>query len=96
MKRTRDISGTSLQGRITTTRRKLTEAFGEPTICEDSKVTLQWGLLFEGEGVVTIYDWKRYELGEPSQDEEITYHIGGLSPKAVEKVEEVMSEKVGA
>lgn len=92
MKRTQEIAGTYLQGYIATTRRKLTEAFGEPMKFEDSKTTIEWGILFEGGVLATVYDWKRYELGEPGEDEEMTYNIGGFSPEAVERVK----EKVGA
>jgi hypothetical protein len=95
MERTQEISGTSLQGYIKTTRRKLTEAFGEPAKYIESKVSLQWGILFEGGVIATIYDWKRYELGEPSLDEEMIYNIGGLTPEAVEKVKEIMKEEAG-
>lgn len=91
MKRTEETAGTYLQGYITTTRKKLTEAFGEPMKYEDSKVTIEWGILFEGGVIATIYDWKRYELGEPAEDEKMTYNIGGLSPEAVEKVKEKVS-----
>jgi hypothetical protein len=54
-------------------------------------VTIQWGVLFEGGIVATIYDWKRYELGEPAEDEEMTYNIGGFSSEAVERVKEKVS-----
>ncbi len=96
MERTQETSGTSLQGYTKTTRRKLTEAFGEPVKYIQSKVTIKWGILFEGGVIATIYDWKRYELGEPSQDEEMTYNIGGLTPEAVERVEEALRERVRA
>ena len=95
MKRTEEISGTYLQGYILTTRRKLTEVFGEPTRYIESKTTIQWGVVFEGGVIATIYDYKR-EKGAPGMDEEITYNIGGLSPKAVLKVKDAMREKVGA
>ena len=96
MKRTQEITGTSLQGYTKTTRRKLTEAFGEPVKYIESKVSIEWGILFEGGVIATIYDWKRYELGEPSLDEEMIYNIGGLTPEAVEKVEEALRERVSA
>lgn len=92
MKRTQETAGTWLQGHTKTTRRKLTAIFGEPVRYEDSKTTLEWGIVFEGGVIATIYDWKRYELGEPAQDEEMTYNIGGLSPEAVRKVEEALEE----
>lgn len=96
MRRTEEVAGTWLQGYITTTRRKLTETFGEPTLYEKSKITLQWGIVFDNKVLATIYDWKRYELGEPSQDEEMTYNIGGISAEAVEMVENALKEREGA
>ena len=96
MKRTQEIAGTYLQGQIRTTRRELTRVFGEPIRYEDSKTTIEWGIVFEGGILATIYDWKRYELGEPEQDEMMVYNIGGLSPEAVSKVKELVSEEVTA
>lgn len=96
MRRTEEIAGTSLQGYIKTTRRKITERFGEPTRYEESKSTLRWGIMFDGGIIATIYDWKRYELGEPLLDEEITYNIGGISPEAVRLVKETMKERATA
>jgi hypothetical protein len=89
--RTQEISGTSLQGHITTTRDNLEAVFGLPTVYDEGdKVTIHWGLRFEDETLATIYDWKRYELGTPAQDEVMIYNIGGLSPQAVERVEEAL------
>ena len=86
--RAEETSGTYLQGYITTTRDELTRAFGEPIWeCDyTEKVTIEWGVLFEDGTLATIYDWKRYEERELGQEEEYAYHIGGLSPRAVELV----------
>ena len=92
MKRTEEISGTWLQGHIKTTRRALVEAFGEPVKYEGGKTTIEWGIVFEDGTLATIYDWKRYGLGEPGEDEEMTYNIGGISPRAADKVREIIEE----
>jgi hypothetical protein len=93
--RTEETSGTWLQGSVLTTRAKLTNAFGEPTQYEnDGKVTIEWGIKFEDGTIATIYDWKRYELGTPAEDEMITYNIGGYDPKAVTNVINALKPKI--
>ena len=90
-----DISGTSLQGYIETTKTDLIRAFGDPIwFGEDGeKVTIEWGLLFEDQTIATIYDWKRYEQGTPANDELMTYNIGGLTPRAVDLVKKALAQK---
>jgi len=82
------ISGTSLQGYIETTKAELVSVFGDPITFGDSgdKVTIEWGIRFEDGTIATIYDWKRYELGTPADNERMTYNIGGLNQRAVELV----------
>ena len=89
-----EISGTFLQGFTEpTTRRELTALFGEPTHREEGdKVTIEWSLDFGGGNIATIYDWKRYELGAPRQDEKMVYHIGGFSRVIVEKVKQELGK----
>jgi hypothetical protein len=90
---TAEVSGTYLQGYITTTRAKLTRAFGEPWEQDFAeKVTLEWGVLFADGTLATIYDWKRYEDRELGQEEEYAYHIGGLSPRAVQLITETLGK----
>jgi hypothetical protein len=82
-------------GEIQTTRAELTKTFGEPIEYEmGEKVTLEWGILFEDGTIATIYDWKRYELGTPAQNEKIVYHVGGMSPRACELVTEALQKKI--
>lgn len=85
-----DIAGTGKQGYVTTTRRALTEEFGEPVISigpnSDGKVTVEWQTKFSDGTVATIYDWKREEPGVPGLDEEMEYNIGGKTNRAVEHV----------
>jgi hypothetical protein len=86
-----DTNGTSLQGYMTTTRRELTETFGEPlSYGEGDKVTIEWCLRFEDGTIATIYDWKRYEAGEPAMDEIFEYNIGGNNSNAVNAVAKKM------
>jgi len=95
--RTEETSGTWLQGSVLTTRAKLTNAFGEPTQYEnefDGKITIEWGIRFEDGAIATIYDWKRYELGTPAEDELITYNIGGVDLGAVRNVNDALKPKI--
>ena len=95
MKRTEQTAGTFLQGHIETTRAELTRVFGEPTHYEEGdKVTLEWGILFEDGTIATIYDWKRYELGTPTDPEVLQWHIGGLTARAVDLVKSSISKKI--
>jgi hypothetical protein len=88
---TTEISGTHLQGYVTTTRGELTRLFGSPWEQDSTeKVTLEWGVLFEDGTIATVYDWKRYEPRELGLDEEYQYHVGGLSPRAVELITQAL------
>ena len=89
--RTEETAGTWLQGHIVTTRANLEAVFGEPIRYEDGgKVTIEWGLRFEDGTIATVYDWKRYEMGTPELDEEMTYNVGGMLPEAVIRVQEAL------
>ena len=92
--RTEETAGTWLQGSVLTTRAKLTKAFGKPTQYEDGKTTIEWGLKFEDGTLATIYDWKRYELGTPAEDELMTYNIGGLDLGAVRNINDALNHKI--
>lgn len=99
--RTNAIYGTSLQGEISTTKAQLIETFGapnwestfDPTFHTGEKVTIEWAMVFEDGTLATIYDWKRYEEGTPDLNEVYSYHIGGMSPLAVERVTEALNKK---
>ena len=88
LKRTEEISGVWLQGYTSpTTRAELTAVLGEPIQFEaGDKVTIEWGVRLGGT-IATVYDWKRYELGTPSDDELMVYNIGGTDPKAVSLIQ---------
>ena len=90
-----NISGTSLQGYVTTTRAELNKAFGtvEPSPFGD-KVIFEWDLHFENEDetlVATIYDYK--EERELGIDEVYEWHIGGTSYEAVIQVTSALFER---
>ena len=76
-----DVNGTSLQGYVQAYYHQLVEVFGEPEGGGD-KTTVEWCLSFEDGTVATIYDWKEYDtpMGLYS------WHIGGRSQKAVDRV----------
>ena len=78
--------GTQLQGYVDASYDKLVELFGEPTEGGD-KTQAEWALLFSGEVVATIYDWKKY--GQPV--ETITkWNVGGNSLLAVQLVQQAL------
>ena len=81
-----EISGTSLQGYITTTRRSLNRAFGQVERDEFAdKVQYQWTFQFEVYGqpdvIADIYDYMEYQ--DIPLDTLYQWHIGGNSPLAV-------------
>lgn len=78
------ISGTYLQGSVSTTYAQLVEIFGEPS-CKaedgygDGKVTTEWVLNLNGDAI-TIYDWKEYGIPR----EKITdWHLGSRSANTI-------------
>ena len=77
---------TCLQGYIETTYDELVKVFGEPTVLEGDKVTVEWILQFSDGTVATIYDWKRSETPMACYP----WHIGGKSQRAVELVTNCM------
>ena len=89
--RTLKANFTSLQGYVKATRAQLVAVFGEPDPIEssDGKVTTEWIIEFADKTIATIYDWKRYELGAPKNDEVYEWHIGGHMHRAIELVESV-------
>ena len=95
------VSGTSLCGYVTATRDEIEAVFGKPTISHNDKtekVTTEWYLLFDDglDTVATIYDWKRYELGAPYNDERIEWNIGGRSETAVVRIAQFLKKNVRA
>ena len=88
-----DINGTSLQGFVNTTFAKLVKVFGAPTYgpddaSGDGKVTCEWCLKYDNDTIVTIYDYK--EKATPMV--EYSWHIGGTSIDAVNRVLDSLGE----
>ena len=81
-----DLGGTSLQGYVVTTFKKLVYTFGAPTYGEESsgdgKVSCEWVLRFEDGTVATIYDYKE----DSTPMGEYSWHIGGTSIESVNRV----------
>jgi hypothetical protein len=79
---------THLVGYITLTRRELIQIFGQPRdeVSSDNKVTTEWTLKFADKTIANIYDYKRYELGAPSDDEVYEWHVGGYRIESLERV----------
>jgi len=84
MKKTeKSANGTSFHDvTITTSINKLIQVLGEPSYVGDyeDKVSVEWICeLGDGGRVVTVYDWKEYRSF--GKDENIEFHIGGLSKR---------------
>lgn len=80
-----ECNGTHLQGYITTDYATLVATFGDSMGAGD-KTTQEWILVGEDGTVATIYDWK-----QPSTPlHKCEWHIGGLSYKAVELVQDAL------
>ena len=78
-------NGTHLQGHVITTYDTLVELFGKGLGSGD-KTTQEWVLEFSDGTVATIYDWKEYSTPMGLY----RWHVGGLSPIAVQRVEEAL------
>lgn len=74
--------GTTLKASVI----QLIQIFGDPTIQENTgedKVNFEWDLECYDGTVFTVYDWKEYR--PISLDEQIEWHIGGMSLANTEK-----------
>lgn len=93
------INGTSLMGRITTTRGELTRIFGKPHdfTTHGDKVNFEWEFLFEDDNetkVATVYDWKNYDR-ILNEDEQYHWHIGGTDESVVDAIVDAFTERGG-
>ena len=86
-----------LQGYINTNYETLVACFGQPQEGDGYKVQAEWSIKFSNGVYATIYDWKQGDdyngpgCGIPA--EAVTdWHIGGMSKKAVQCVEEALNE----
>lgn len=86
-KRTSKTNGTCLQGYFSTTYNDLVKRLGP---CNegsaDRKTTAEWVLESENGTIATIYDWKTGSTPK----EEYRWHIGGMSTRALELVQEAL------
>ena len=92
------VTGTFLVGTTgEVTREQIEKTFGGPTFIDNDpyeKVTVEWVIQFTNGIVATIYDWKRYDLGTPLQNEPYNWHIGGTSKAVVELVNQALEAGV--
>ena len=91
-------TGTGLVGYTgEVTRDQIENIFGGPTFIDNDpfeKVTVEWVIEFNNGTFATIYDWKRYDLGTPLQNEPYNWHIGGTSKAVVELVNQALEAGV--
>ena len=98
----KNANGTSFHNStVTATVNDLIFIIGKPTYNDNTgqdKVNIEWVLEDENGNVITIYDWKEYR--KIGMDEEIVWHIGGMSKEitdnAKEEIELVMSYKTSS
>jgi len=74
--------GTTLKASVN----ELIQIFGEPTFEDNTgedKVNFEWDIECQDGTVFTVYDWKEYR--SIGLDEQIEWHIGGMSGADTEK-----------
>ena len=90
------LNGTSLQGYVDTTYKKLVDTFGEPTGNAGYKTDAEWDLVFEDGTVATIYNYKdgrNYNGTSGYATKDITeWHIGGFDQSAVKRITATLEE----
>ena len=97
-----NIDGTCSAGTVTTSYKKLVEAFGKPTYVDtvdDEKVNIEWEVEFsvadfenpDEKVIATVYNWKDYDGGaEAMSSDSYEWHIGGHGYEAVECVRKAL------
>ena len=90
MIRTKEISGTHLQGNLTIPYNDLVRVFGKPhNLGDNYKTDVQWGFIEETDEfdnvTFTIYNWKNGPayLGEGKVEEITDWNVGGHNTKAL-------------
>jgi hypothetical protein len=83
--------GTWLQGVLTAKYQELVDLFGKPGESDGYKVDAEWRIRFEDGVIATVYNWKDGKNycgkdGTPTEQIE-SWHIGGTSTKAVDRVQ---------
>jgi hypothetical protein len=86
-----EINFSCLQGYVNTTYDNLVKTFGEPTLRDGDKTTVEWQLKFYNGDVVTIYDYNQWDTPTGYYD----WHIGGFNKNAQYLVEKALFFKRG-
>jgi len=83
MKKTKQMVGSSwFEQQVYATANDLIRVLGEPEYGRegvDEKVQFDWEMETDRGDYFTVYDWKEYR--DFSMDEEIYWHIGGVTPE---------------
>ena len=87
-------TGTSLRGYLDCPRHVLVELFGEP-LGESDKVINEWNLEvtdeFDDTEIITIYDWKNYDLTSLPDDYH-NWNVGGNHYAAERVIHELIAQ----
>lgn len=95
------VLGTCLQGYVEASYEQLHKLFGEPLEHPDPyKVSSEWIIQFDDGSIATIYDYKEtnlYDSCGPSVEEFralplYSWHIGGTSAEAVQRVQDIVDQ----
>ena len=96
LKKTNDISGTSLQGYLNASYDKIVKVLGEPhENYDDGKIDAEWNFKINSH-VVTLYnykDGKNYLGSEGADIKDITiWHIGGHDKRVLKEVKKLFTD----
>lgn len=89
------ICGTALQETVNTSYATITNLFGMPWEGDGYKTDCEWVIEFEGEGFVTVYNWKNgknylgdkgFPIGRITQ-----WNIGSKCPQLANRVRNMLS-----
>lgn len=92
-------TGSSLQGTVEVSYKRLVEVFGEhKDLHDDYKSDAEWWIKFGDGTFATIYNWKdgkNYNGDDGMEVEDITdWHIGGADSKSVEMVYKALGKEL--
>ena len=96
-----DITGTHLQGHISTTYENIVSVLGKQHHNgDDYKTDAEWSIKFEDGTIATLYNWKNgknYCGDEGCELEDIIeWNIGGHSPRAVDLLTNLLNKSDNA
>ena len=74
--------GSGFQGYVRAEYKALVAAFGEPEKMSDGKTTVEWTIMFEGNKVASIYDYKEGYTPMSTHN----WHVGGKTTEVVSLV----------